>query len=69
VGGAMKRKKTRKRASSAGVRGFANKKKAIVKRKRYELFGFMAGKMKIVGDIESPIPDWSQWRPAKNLKK
>jgi hypothetical protein len=33
------------------------------------IFGFMVGKMKIVGDIESPIPDWSQWRPAKNLKK
>ena len=23
-----------------------------------EVFGFMAGKLEIVGDIESPIPDW-----------
>jgi hypothetical protein len=34
-----------------------------------EIFGFMAGKMKIVGDVESPLPDWKYWNPAKNLEK
>jgi hypothetical protein len=32
-----------------------------------DLFGFMAGKFEIVGDIESPLPDWAHWHPEKNL--
>jgi hypothetical protein len=33
------------------------------------LFGFMAGKVEIVGDIQSPIEDGEHWNPAKNLEK
>jgi hypothetical protein len=40
-----------------------------VKRKKDDIFGFMAGKLEIVGDIESPIEDWKYWDPAKNLEK
>jgi len=38
-------------------------------RSRTELFGLMAGRMEIVGDVESPIEDWKYWDPAKNLEK
>jgi hypothetical protein len=31
--------------------------------------GLMIGRVKIVGDIESPLPDWSQEKPSKNLEK
>ena len=40
-----------------------------VREKSDTLFGFMAGRMEITGDIESPIPDWKYWRPAECLKK
>jgi hypothetical protein len=38
-----------------------------LKHNKDDLFGFMARQFEIVGDIESPIPDWAHWRPAKNL--
>jgi hypothetical protein len=40
-----------------------------VKREEDYIFGFMAGRMEIVGDIESPIEDWKYWDPVKNLEK
>jgi hypothetical protein len=43
--------------------------KPRVNLKEDEIFGFMAGKMKIVGDVESPLLDWKYWNPAKNLEK
>jgi hypothetical protein len=49
-----------------GRRRSATKTKRI-KRNKDDLFGFMAGQFEIVGDIESPIPDWAHWRPAKNI--
>ena len=39
-----------------------------VKRSKDAIFGFMAGKFEIVGDIESPIEDWKYWDPAKDLE-
>jgi hypothetical protein len=43
-------------------------KRSGATRKNDEIFGFMAGKFEIVGDIESPIEDWEYWDPAKNLE-
>jgi len=40
-----------------------------VKRKKDDIFGFMAGKFEIVGDIESPIEDWKYLNPEKGLEK
>lgn len=40
-----------------------------VKREKDDIFGFMAGRLEIVGDFESPIEDWAKWNPAKNLEK
>jgi len=47
------------------IRGAAKKGRRATKAKREgsgrktdELFGFMVGRMKILGDIESPIPGW-----------
>jgi hypothetical protein len=37
------------------------------KQNKDDLFGFVARQFEIVGDIQSPIPDWAHWRPAKNL--
>jgi hypothetical protein len=37
------------------------------KQNKDDLFGFMAGKFEIVGDIESLLPDWAYWHPEKNL--
>ncbi len=34
-----------------------------------DIFGFMAGKFEIVGDIESPLEDWKYWDPEKNLEE
>jgi hypothetical protein len=39
------------------------------KQEKDDIFGFMAGRLKIVGNIESPIEDWAHWNPAKNLEK
>lgn len=30
-----------------------------------DIFGFMAGEFKVVGDIESPVVPARLWRPAK----
>jgi hypothetical protein len=47
----------------------ASSKRTDTDKEKDELFGFMAGKVEIVGDIESPIEDWEHWNPAKNLEK
>jgi hypothetical protein len=39
------------------------------KQNKGDLFGFMAGRLEVVGDIESPLADWKYWNPAKNLEK
>ncbi len=33
--------------------------------KKSDLFGFMAGRMKIIGDIESPVVPLKQWKVFK----
>jgi hypothetical protein len=38
-------------------------------RKADDIFGFMAGRLEIIGDIESPTEDWAHWNPAKKLEK
>jgi hypothetical protein len=47
----------------------ASSKRVGTDRAKDDLFGFMSGRMEIVGDIESPIEDWKYWGPAKNLEK
>lgn len=44
-------------------------KNEVQKQEKNDLFGFMAGQFEIVGDIMSPIEDWSHWDPAKNLEE
>jgi len=39
-----------------------------VKRSKDDIFGFMAGRMEVVGDVESPIEDWKYWDPAQDLE-
>jgi prevent-host-death family protein len=36
-----------------------------IKPEKDDIFGFMAGKFKIVGDIESPVVPLSQWKIMK----
>jgi prevent-host-death family protein len=31
-----------------------------VKPEKGDIFGYMKGKAKIIGDIESPVPDWEE---------
>jgi hypothetical protein len=38
-------------------------------RKEGDIFGFMSGRMEIVGDMESPSEDWKYWDSAKNQEK
>ncbi|HEV3374429.1 MAG TPA: type II toxin-antitoxin system Phd/YefM family antitoxin [Candidatus Acidoferrum sp.] len=35
------------------------------KTEKSDLFGFMAGRMKIIGDIESPVVPLKQWKVFK----
>jgi len=56
-----KGKKEPRRSITSKTRG--------VKRKKDDIFGFMAGKFEIVGDIESPIEDWKYLNPEKGLEK
>jgi hypothetical protein len=68
--GYVKRKK--KAAVKPAKKSANERRKATLKDKRLrqnegKLFGFMAGQFEIAGDIESLIPDWAHWRPAKNL--
>ena len=68
--GYMKRKKratVKSRKKKANERRKTTPKNKLPKQNRDDLFGFMAGKFEIVGDIVSPMPDWAHWRPAKNL--
>ena len=67
----MKKKKAaveKTKRSANGSRKAARNLKRL-KQSKDDLFGFMARQFDIVGDIESPILDWSYWRPAKNLQK
>jgi hypothetical protein len=64
-----KKKKVRAKrgkTSAKGRRRSATKTKRV-KQNKDDLFGFMAGKFEIVGDIESPLPDWAHSHPEKNL--
>jgi hypothetical protein len=68
--GYVSRKK--KAAVKPAKRSANGRRKAALRDKRLrqnkdDLFGFMVGQFYIVGDIESPIPDWAHWRPAKNI--
>jgi hypothetical protein len=63
-----KKKKTRAKRGqqhAKALRKSASKAKGV-KQDKDDLFGFMKGRFEIVGDIESPIPDWAYWRPEKN---
>jgi hypothetical protein len=51
---------------SKGRRGLAPKAKPT-NQNNDDLFALMAEQFEIVGDIESSIPDWTYWCPAKNL--
>lgn len=64
----LKKKQSSKRSKGKKPRRSAALKGRGVKRKKNDIFGFMAGKFEIVGDIESPIEDWKYWDPAKNLE-
>jgi hypothetical protein len=64
-----KKKKTRIRQgkrNSKGRRGLAPEAKPTNQNKD-DLSALMAEQFEIVGDFESSIPDWTYWRPAKNL--
>jgi hypothetical protein len=43
-------------------------KNGAVNREQGETIGFVAGRLEIKGDVESPIEDWKYWDPAKNLE-
>jgi antitoxin (DNA-binding transcriptional repressor) of toxin-antitoxin stability system len=43
-------------------RGTPVAKVVPVTSKKQDLFGFMAGELKIVGDIESPVVPLDEWR-------
>ena len=65
----VKKKKSTdaKRAKTGGKRRTASgTKRKRLKRDKDDLFGFMIGKIKIVGDIMSPLPDWEHWHPEKS---
>ncbi len=62
----MKKRAKQKRANRAKKHGRAAEKRNLAKSKERPLFGFMAGQFEIVGDVESPIPDWAYWRSTKN---
>ncbi|MHB8500112.1 MAG: hypothetical protein ACYDCG_14345 [Candidatus Acidiferrales bacterium] len=64
----VRKRQSSKRSKSKKARRPAALKTRGVKRKKDDIFGFMAGKFEIVGDIESPIEDWKYWDPAKNLE-
>lgn len=57
-----KRSETKKRA-----RVVAARKSTPAQRKNDDIFGFMKGRIEIVGDIESPMEDWKYWDEEKNL--
>jgi prevent-host-death family protein len=40
-----------------------------VKPEKDDIFGFMAGKGKIVGDIESPVVPLKQWKITRTKKR
>jgi hypothetical protein len=65
----MSKKKVQSRRGKTKAKG--RRRSAIktkrLKQKKDDLFGFMAGKFEIVGDIESPLPDWTHSHPEKNL--
>jgi hypothetical protein len=63
----MRRSTKRKRANSAKKRRRTAEKRSVAKSKGRPLLGFMEGQFEIVGDIESPLPDWAYWHPEKNL--
>jgi hypothetical protein len=65
----MSRKKkavVRQAKRNANGRRKAAPKNMRRRQNKDDFFGFMAGQFDIVGDIKSPIPDWSHWRPAKS---
>ena len=64
-----KRRTGRGRASKTKNRVHGKVERGRAGKKKEELFGFMAGRVEIVGDIVSPLPDWKYWRPAECLKK
>jgi hypothetical protein len=63
----MNKKRPTKRSKGAPKKREPASKRESLKKTNDDLLGFMAGQFEIVGDIESPIPDWAHWRPAKNL--
>jgi hypothetical protein len=51
----------KKQPAKGKNKGKKTRRKVALKPSRVKedkIFGFMVGKMKIVGDIESPLPDW-----------
>jgi hypothetical protein len=67
--GAKKKKTPQGRTRATPFRKPAAKSSGLKKTETDDLFGFLTGKLAVTGDIVSPIPDWSYWRPTKNLQK
>ena len=65
----VRKKQSSKRRKNKKVRRPGALKTCGVKRSKDDIFGFMAGKFEIVGDIESPLEDWKYWDPEKNLEE
>jgi hypothetical protein len=65
----MSKKKVRAKRGKTNAKGRrrSSVKTKPLKQNKEDLFGFMAGKFKIVGDIESPLPDWAHCDTEKNL--
>jgi len=40
----------------------------VVKPREDHILGFMAGRMEMLGDTESPIEDWKYWDPSNNVE-
>jgi hypothetical protein len=64
-----KKQAPKRKTRGKKVRRAVALKRGGATRKNDEIFGFMAGRFEIVGDIESPIEDWKYWDPAKELEK
>lgn len=62
-------KQSSKRSKRKKLRRPVALKTRGAKQEKDDIFGFMAGRLNIVGNIESPIEDWANWNPAKNLEK
>ena len=67
--GTKKKRQLQRRYRGKKAQGKVVLEPDLVKRNNVGIFGFMARRMKIFGDVESPLSDWEYQNPAKNLEE